>query len=174
MLGFVRFNHHGADRGDRLAARGCPIEQRGLYSLLAKDEQPLPGTHVVSPRRGYLHHGIYVGHGRVIHYPGLVRGILGGPVEEISLAEFAQGRCVWTRWAERARFDRQEVVRRARSRLGENRYRLLRNNCEHFCEWCLHGEPRSYQVERLFFSLSAQPWQPDGPCMTGTQQSVLR
>jgi hypothetical protein len=40
------------------------------------------------------------------------------------------------------------VIRRARSRIGENGYRLLSNNCEHFCEWCLHGEPRSEQVER--------------------------
>jgi hypothetical protein len=32
--------------------------------------------------------------------------------------------------------------RRARMRVGENRYQLLRNNCEHFCEWCLRGEPR--------------------------------
>jgi hypothetical protein len=39
-------------------------------------------------------------------------------------------------------------MRRARSRLGENRYGLLRNNCEHFCEWCVQGIPRSYQVER--------------------------
>jgi hypothetical protein len=41
------------------------------------------------------------------------------------------------------------VIRRARSRLGENRYRLLRNNCEHFCEWCVHGISRSLQVERV-------------------------
>jgi hypothetical protein len=40
------------------------------------------------------------------------------------------------------------VMRRARSRLGENRYGLLRNNCEHFCEWCVQGVPRSLQVER--------------------------
>jgi hypothetical protein len=26
---------------------------------------------------------------------------------------------------------------------------MLRNNCEHFCEWCLRDEHRSYQVERL-------------------------
>ena len=40
-------------------------------------------------------------------------------------------------------------MRRARSRLGEDRYRLLTNNCEHFCEWCLRDEHRSYQVESL-------------------------
>jgi hypothetical protein len=41
------------------------------------------------------------------------------------------------------------VARRARSRLGEDRYRIFSNNCEHFSEWCLQGVSRSYQVERL-------------------------
>jgi hypothetical protein len=41
------------------------------------------------------------------------------------------------------------VVERVRSRLGEHRYRLLTNNCEHFCEWALRGESRSVQIERL-------------------------
>ena len=40
-----------------------------------------------------------------------------------------------------------EVIARARSRLGEKKYRLLTNNCEHFCEWALHGIARSFQVE---------------------------
>jgi Lecithin retinol acyltransferase len=48
-----------------------------------------------------------------------------------------------------ARYGSAEAVARARSRLGENRYRLTRNNCEHFCEWCIYGEPRSEQVERF-------------------------
>jgi len=43
-----------------------------------------------------------------------------------------------------------EIVARARSRLGEDRYRLTTNNCEHFCHWCRNGEPASAQVERLF------------------------
>jgi hypothetical protein len=33
--------------------------------------------------------------------------------------------------------------------LGENRYRVLTNNCEHFCAWALRDERRSMQVERL-------------------------
>jgi hypothetical protein len=44
-------------------------------------------------------------------------------------------------------FDQDEVVRRARLRLGEDRYSVLTNNCEHFCEWCVRGEHRSYQVD---------------------------
>jgi len=48
-----------------------------------------------------------------------------------------------------------EAVRRARSRLGENRYHIIRNNCEHFCEWCLNGVSRSRQLESLPARLGA-------------------
>jgi cytochrome c5 len=47
-----------------------------------------------------------------------------------------------------ARFPGVEAVTRARSRLGEDRYRVWTNNCEHFVHWCLSGIPRSTQVER--------------------------
>lgn len=40
-----------------------------------------------------------------------------------------------------------EFMRRARSRLGEDRYRLTTNNCEHFCAWCITGDSRSDQVD---------------------------
>ena len=116
---------------------------------LAVAEKPQPGSHVISPRCGYMHHGIYVGDGKVVHYTGLARGSLRGRIEEVTLAEFAHCRTVWTRRSHVPGFLPQEVIRRARSRVGEHRYRVLRNNCEHFCEWCLRGESRSYQVERL-------------------------
>jgi Lecithin retinol acyltransferase len=118
--------------------------------LLASNELPPWGAHVVSRRRGYLHHGIYVGNGNVVHYGGLARGLRRGPIEETSFARFAHGQLVWIRCGNSARFDSQEVVRRALSRVGEDRYRVLTNNCEHFCEWCLRGAPHSYQIERWF------------------------
>lgn len=124
-------------------------EPQHLDKLLVRGEEPQPGSHLISPRRGYMHHGIYVGDGKVVHYSGLSCGQLRGPIEEVSLAQFACGRSVWTRSSDLPGFVPQEVIRRARSRVGENRYRILRNNCEHFCEWCLRGESRSYQVERL-------------------------
>ncbi|MNG28404.1 NC domain protein [compost metagenome] len=43
------------------------------------------------------------------------------------------------------------MVRRALSRMGENRYRVLTNNCEHFCNWCLYGRSTSAQV-RVFLT----------------------
>jgi hypothetical protein len=36
----------------------------------------------------------------------------------------------------------------ARARIGENEYRVLTNNCEHFCNWCVCGAGRSAQAER--------------------------
>jgi len=108
-----------------------------------------PGTHLVTRRRGYVHHGIYVGNGRVVHYGGLARSWRRGPVEEVSLERFAAGREVQARPTAVSRFDSNEIVARARSRLGEDRYRIASNNCEHFCAWCIHGESRSEQIERL-------------------------
>jgi len=84
-----------------------------------------------------------------VHYAGLSRSWRSGPVEEVTLAEFACGRPIRVRPCSHPQFNPDEVIERARSRLGENRYRVLVNNCEHFCEWCLRGKSRSWQVERL-------------------------
>ena len=126
------------------------IPCRGLRScdrpLDAEGEPPL-GAHMVTPRRGYTHHGIYVGGGRIVQYGGLSWRLRRGPVEEVPLSQFSQGRRVWVRIVGSHWFDQHEVVRRARLRLGEDRYSVLTNNCEHFCEWCVRGEHRSYQVD---------------------------
>jgi hypothetical protein len=123
-------------------------------TLRAGEEPPL-AAHLVTPRRGYIHHGLYVGHGRIIHYPGLVGCFRRAAVEEVSLEEFARGRPIGVRTDSNPHFDRQDVVLRARARLGENRYHILRNNCEHFCEWCLRGVNRSRQLESLLGLLAA-------------------
>jgi hypothetical protein len=85
----------------------------------------------------------------VVHYSGLSGGFWQcGPVEEVSLARFAHGRSVQIVDHPESLYAPEEIVRRARSRLGENDYRLLTNNCEHFCNWCLSDVSRSAQVER--------------------------
>jgi Lecithin retinol acyltransferase len=122
---------------------------------LKDGEEPPLAAHLVTPRRGYIHHGLYVGNGRIIHYPGLIRGFRLRAVEEVSLEQFARGRPVAVRADSNRRFDREDVVRRARSRLGENRYHIIRNNCEHFCEWCLSGVSRSRQLESVLGRLGA-------------------
>jgi hypothetical protein len=129
---------------------------RPTDEVLAPEGEPPVGAHLITPRRAYTHHGIYMGGGRVPQYGGLSHGLRRGPVEEVSLLQFAHGREVWIRW-EAGRFSRENVTRRARLRLVENRYRLLTNNCEHFCEWCVPGEPRSFQVDELSARYS-RPW----------------
>ena len=115
---------------------------------VVEDTEPQPGTHLVTPRHGYRHHGIYVGEGKVMHYGGLCRSLHSGPVEEVSIVRFAAGHEIWIKPSPLPKYDGQEAVQRARSRLGENQYRLLTNNCEHFCTWCLYGESYSEQVEK--------------------------
>jgi Lecithin retinol acyltransferase len=145
-LGAQQYGVHGdaeiATRKSRLRGGLRRNDRR-----LAEGEEPALGSHLLTPRLGFAHHGIYVGGGRVVHYGALAHGLHRGPVEEVSLARFTHGHTLWVRPGV-ARFGCEEVIRRARSRIGESSYRLLSNNCEHFCEWCLRGEHRSEQVER--------------------------
>jgi hypothetical protein len=112
-----------------------------------KHEPPL-GAHLTTSRWGYSHHGVYVGQGRVVHYSGFSGFWQCGPVEEVSLSRFANGHPVHVLDPLEPLYSPEEIVRRARSRLGENDYRLLTNNCEHFCNWCRSGVSRSEQVEK--------------------------
>jgi hypothetical protein len=121
--------------------------------LLAGNEEPPLGAHLVTPRFAYAHHGVYVGSGVVVHYSAFAHNWRRGPVEENSLARFAHGYPVLVRPARTNRLHATEIVRRARSRVGENRYSFFCNNCEHLSEWCVNGEHRSPQVELLLARL---------------------
>jgi hypothetical protein len=143
--------------GNRLVAYQYAYQSRYVRELV--DEEPPVGAHLVTPWRGFAHHGIYLGGGRVIHYNARVYRLNRRPVEETDMPEFAEGRPVFVVSHEDDVHAVDEVVRRARSRLGEDRYHLLNNNCEHLVEWCLHGVARSFQVESaLEFPLRAGDW----------------
>ncbi|MBB5410483.1 hypothetical protein HDG34_004438 [Paraburkholderia sp. HC6.4b] len=118
------------------------IGQHGNASLVI-------GGHLVTHRVGYTHHGIYVGDGKVLHYAGWSCSLRRAPVQETSLSEFADGHEIRVERTPGRRYSREEVVRRAYSRLGEDCYRVTTNNCEHFCAWCLCGESRSDQIDAL-------------------------
>jgi hypothetical protein len=115
----------------------------------ARDEAFPLGAHLVTPRRWYTHHGIYVGNGQVVHYLGLSTSLRRGPIAKVSLAEFANGHPVHVNDETNVAYSGIEVAARACSRLGEDAYDVLCNNCEHFCSWCMVGVARSPQVERL-------------------------
>ena len=96
---------------------------------------------------GYWHHAIIIdaepGSLNVVHYngPNINKGII---MEEwISID---QTQLLY-------RIDYKDcnhpdvVIQRARSRVGEHKYNLLTNNCEHFARWCKTGQHRSIQQE---------------------------
>jgi hypothetical protein len=105
--------------------------------LGAADHLQVPRQHGL-----FTHHGIDLGDGTVAHYlEG--REILRSPVEEfsrgqpLSVVTYPTGSCSPT----------GVTLRRAMGRIGEQRYNLLFNNCEHFAHWCKTGRHRSSQVE---------------------------
>jgi hypothetical protein len=93
----------------------------------------------------YKHYGIDCGDGTVIHYrkPSEV-------IERTSIETFSKGNRVYIEPnLEGFSFVPSVVVDRAKSRLGENRYNLLFNNCEHFVNWCKTGISDSKQVRNF-------------------------
>ena len=56
--------------------------------------EPQPGDHLVSPRLGFEHHGLYLGNQLVMHYAGGMSTSGAGEydgIERVSLDTFAQG-----------------------------------------------------------------------------------
>lgn len=95
---------------------------------------------------GPEHFGIYDGYGGVYHF----RGTDGynGRVVYTSLYEFEDGgkarRCSYYD----KRYDEDEIIRRAQSKVGSSfgGYNLITNNCEHFAIWCISGDKYSRQT----------------------------
>ena len=100
--------------------------------------------HLQVPRRHglFTHHGIDLGDGTVAHYlEG--REILRSPVDE-----FSRGQPLSVvAYPEGSSSPIGVTLRRAMGRIGEQRYNLLFNNCEHFAHWCKTGRHRSAQVD---------------------------
>ncbi|MFM9995321.1 MAG: lecithin retinol acyltransferase family protein [Phycisphaerales bacterium] len=109
-----------------------------------------PGLHVRVWRGLYWHHAITI----CVDASGIAwlieAGTPFGPgtIRWVTLAEFAGGATVCVvehNWA----FPPHVIVQQAMSRLDENRYNLMTNNCEHFATWCVTGVAESRQAQLL-------------------------
>ena len=98
--------------------------------------------HVQVPRQHglFLHHGIDLGDGTVAHY------LEGREILRSSMKDFLCGQPLKVIEHNDAS-TQTTTLRRAISRIGEKRYNLLFNNCEHFANWCKTGKHRSSQME---------------------------
>lgn len=103
------------------------------------------GDHLVTPRIGYTHHGLYLGNQQVIHYSGKSAHDQGS-IQLVTLEEFCNGKACRVRDYPFRVYGRKESVERADQRLGEAKYSLVFNNCEQFVAWCIMGFGYSEQL----------------------------
>lgn len=110
------------------------------------------GSHLKVSRGLYSHHGIYVGNDNVVHYSGLANGLNKGKIKLVSLKEF-MGQATELKYVKYdttiQTYDKDDICERALSRLNENKYNILFNNCEHFACWCVTGKQESKQVQAV-------------------------
>ena len=114
------------------------------------------GDHLVTPRAGYTHHGLYLGNQQVIHYSGKSRHDQGS-IQQVTLEEFCDGNSCRVRDYPFRVYGRKESVERAYERLGEASYSILFNNCEQFVAWCIMGFGYSEQLNDVVrFAIETQ------------------
>ena len=115
------------------------------------------GSHIQVSRFGYSHHGIYVGNDLVIHYSGFAQAFDKGAITLTTLEEFLDDEIdfdIVEYPSSQQCYSAEEIVERAYSRLGEDNYSLMFNNCEHFACWCVTGSHSSQQVNRVMATVS--------------------
>ena len=97
----------------------------------------------------YMHHGIDIGDGTVVHArPDHAGSLLaGGRVVRTSLAEFSSGGDVWKTHEPPPACPPETIVARSLQHVGRDGYHPVIDNCEHFATWCATGERSSRQVD---------------------------
>ena len=127
--------------------------------------EPCRGDMIRVKLGSIYHYGIFVSPDEVIQFglpPSARPSLKDSEVEVLSsdIETFLQGGFV-----ERAEYDKkerktiksvEEIVKTAKSRIGEKGYSILYNNCEHFCYQVVFGKSFSSQtdnVRKLFHSM---------------------
>nr|VFK34331.1 MAG: Lecithin retinol acyltransferase [Candidatus Kentron sp. MB]VFK76660.1 MAG: Lecithin retinol acyltransferase [Candidatus Kentron sp. MB] len=103
------------------------------------------GDHLIVSRGAYQHHGLDLGQGQVMQY-GNRAGQPNARVEIVDTETFSQGYPIKI-LPKPAAYHPDEIIARAKGRLGEQHYSLIWENCEHFVNWCRTGESKSKQVD---------------------------
>ncbi|XP_041366839.1 phospholipase A and acyltransferase 3-like [Gigantopelta aegis] len=102
-----------------------------------------PGDLVIFYRTGYRHWTVYSYDDQVISFTD------DGWIREVDF-EVAQENSQVAWQSDPSPFSREEIIRRARSKLGYQnfgRFNTLLNNYEHFAKWCRYNEVQSSQAK---------------------------
>ena len=146
-----------------------------------QNDDQIDGWYKAEPERGdlirvkrycgvYFHEGIYVSDGEVIHFSGEPgESKRSAKVIKTDLETFLEGGVVevkrFSSLEDRARFPKDEVVKRARRALKDQsagKYNVILNNCEHFANNCVFGKKISEQlIDKIF--VAPKPCVDGGP-----------
>lgn len=157
--------------------KGSILAMREKMERLTSDDFLRAGDVIGVSRGAYEHYAIYAGDGKVIHYAGETTDFKGKvsihealfdeflkgssdyfvisfegryPVKIYSSIKFISGGCFDCcdiKWKDQ--YSPEETLKRAYSRIGETKYSVIKNNCEHFALWCKTGTAESTQVRLI-------------------------
>ena len=142
--------------GIRIHSRVTGEAEDAIRCVLKKGLEPvLPGDHIYVKRKSrfYIHHGIYMGEGKVIHFTGSIREKVDPEVRETDLSRFLKGGKLKKR-DYRKRLPASETIRIAKEQLSDKNFSIIWNNCEHFATYCATGKKKSRQLKKALFGLS--------------------
>lgn len=125
-----------------------------------KMTEPYPGAHIRVQASGVFHHGIYIGNDEVVQF-GNVFNLTTNPsditVHKAHINDFLNGGFLevrqYTKKEKKIKRSDEEIVKIAVSKIGEAGYDLLKNNCEHFANYCIFGEKTSKQVDDIHLEI---------------------
>ena len=98
----------------------------------------------------YKHFGIYINDDCVIHYDGKIddKFLRNMCIRQTNMDRFLAGKTNFQIYnSKTCKIDPLDVINRAKSRIGEEEFNLIFNNCEHFGLWCKTGVSKSNQVD---------------------------
>ncbi len=117
---------------------------------------PYPGAHIRVQVNGIYHHGIYVNDEEIIQF-GLPFDMM-KPKEEVrilksDIIDFLQGGFlevrVYDKKEKRLKNKDEDIIKIAISKLGEDGYDIVHNNCEHFANYCVFNKKESKQIDDI-------------------------
>lgn len=117
---------------------------------------PYPGAHIRVQVNGIYHHGIYVNDEEIIQF-GLPFDMM-KPKEEVRILksdinDFLQGGFlevrVYDKKEKRLKNKDEDIIKIAISKLGEDGYDIVHNNCEHFANYCVFNKKESKQIDDI-------------------------
>ena len=114
------------------------------------------GDHLTVPLQFGVgeHHGIYVGKGEVIHYTGSTKASgADATIRKDTVEKFADGRPIEVVPDDESCWSPEKAVAYAfvcwKNWESWPAYNLMKNNCEHFVNFCKSGKAFSRQIEKL-------------------------